>query len=98
MKEDKFDMLKDFELWEGHTRVPYSLDSDRYPKLGQWVFRQRRAYRNEQRLKRGEKVPSGAKRISEKRIARLEEIGFEWKVRGVPIPKVDPSEFEGMII
>ena len=39
-----------------------------------------------------------ASRISDKHIARLEEIGFEWNVRGVPIPKVDPSEFEGMII
>ena len=38
------------------------------------------------------------RRISEEHIARLEEIGFEWNVQGVPIPKVDPSEFEGMII
>ena len=90
-------MLKDFELWEGHTRVLWSLDSDRYPKLGQWVKRQRGAYRNEQRIAKGEK-PSSNNRMSKEHIAALESIGFEWEVQGKPIPKIDPAEFEGMII
>ena len=95
--EEKFAMLKDFELWEGNTRVPESLDSDRYPKLGLWVARQRNAYRNEKRIAKGEKVATTS-RITKEHIARLESLGFEWEVRGKPIPKIDPSQFEGMII
>ena len=95
--EESFTMLKDFELWKGHTRVPCSVDSDRYPKLGRWVARQRDAYRNEKRLAKGDKgVHPG--RITKGHIARLESLGFEWEVQGKPIPKIDPSEFEGMII
>ena len=95
--QEKFAMLKDFELWEGHTRVPQTLDTDRYPKLGTWVARQRCAYRNEQRIAKGCAVGNKS-RISKAHIAALEAIGFEWEVRGKPIPKIDPSEFEGMII
>ena len=97
--QEKFAMLKEFELWEGHTRVPRSLDTDRHPKLGKWVDRQRCAYRNEQCLLKGQQsLGRGRSRISGAQIAQLEELGFEWEVRGKPIPKVDLSQFEGMII
>ena len=90
-------MLKDFEQWEGHTRVPYSLDSDRYPKLGLWVRTQREAYRNMRRIAKGTK-PRTHVRMTKEHIMILESIGFEWEVLGKPIPKIDPAEFEGMII
>ena len=95
--QDYFSMLKEFEQWEGHTRVPFSLDTDHYPRLGRWVRRQRAAYRVEQCIAKGEKTTS-VNRISKAHIAQLEELGFEWKVQGKPIPKIDPSEFEGLIV
>ena len=95
--QENFAMLKDFEQWEGHTRVPVSLDSDRYPKLGMWVARQRNAYRNMRRIAKGEQ-PSSNHRMTKEHIVILESIGFEWEVLGKPIPKIDPSEFEGMIV
>ena len=73
------------------------MDSDRYPNLGEWVRRQRQAYRNEQWIAKGWIVLDN-NRIGKDHIAALEAIGCEWEVRGKPIPKIDPSEFEGMII
>ena len=78
---DKLEMLKDFIQMEGHTRVPKSLDNDRFPKLGQWVVRQRNAYRNEQLVAIGQHVATKCARISHDRIARLEKLGFNWDVR-----------------
>ena len=73
------------------------MDSDRYPKLGKWVRRQRQAYRNEQWIARGCIVLDN-NRIGKDHVVALEGVGFEWEVRGKPILKIDPSEFEGMII
>jgi len=60
-----FECLKDFKKQYGHVRVPKS--SKTYPQLASWVSWQRVSY-----LK-GE--------LSQERIARLEALGFEWKLR-----------------
>ena len=57
--------------------MPCTLDTPKYPKLGGWVARQRKAYRCEKRRENGEIVP-GPHKVSQVRIARLEAAGFEW--------------------
>ena len=74
--EEKFALLKEFELWEGHTRVACDFDTDKYP--------------NEQRFAKGEKLRARHRihRIGKEHIARLEELGF-WsgKLVGNRFPK-----------
>lgn len=75
--EKKYDILKLYVEEHGNARVPSTLNTEKYPKLGPWVARQRKAYRCEKRREDGEIVPSPYK-ISQVRIARLEQLGFKW--------------------
>lgn len=72
-----FAALQRFAAEFGHARVPVSMDSKEYPKLGNWVHVQRRAYRLEHLRKAG--LPwKGNNRINPEQIELLESVGFEW--------------------
>eukprot|EP00873_Tetraselmis_striata_P026272 jgi/Tetstr1/446536/TSEL_034061.t1 len=60
-----YEQLAAFKKQEGHCRVPNRYATN--PKLGRWVMTQRAA------KKKGE--------LSEERVALLEELGFEWRLR-----------------
>jgi helicase associated protein len=60
--EESFAKLQNYQKREGHCKVPVDWSED--PKLGSWVFVQRRAKR------RG--------KLGEERTRRLESIDFEW--------------------
>ena len=76
-----FEHLKDFIEEFGHANVKLGTDSDKYPRLGNWVLHQRQAYHNE--VKRAEGLPLGRNpdRISAQRIAKLNAVGFPWGKR-----------------
>jgi hypothetical protein len=76
--QHKFELLCAFQRKSGHCRVPqsYTVDSVR---LGLWVKHQRHFYQN---YKRGMKRKGTS--ITEERIAQLNSIGFEWKLRAPP--------------
>ena len=63
--EEAFDALKEYKNNHGNCNVPGGYVADNL-KLGQWVYVQRRGYRKE--------------RLSDDRIKRLEDIGFEWNI------------------
>ena len=105
--EERFEALKQFVQHHGHARVSRSFIDD--PALANWVDKQRQAYRAEQERKVGIR-PRCTNRISKKRIAQLEAIGFEWKpltfVPGGPgvgnvtdgaIPTREPTSANGAI-
>ena len=73
----KFELLKKFVREYKHARVPTKLDTDEYPKLGQWVSVQRTAKRLEDKRKAGEHV-KGKNRISDEQVALLQSTGFLW--------------------
>ena len=66
--EEKFAELVEFKAAHGHTDVPKSWENQ---QLFWWVSVQRREYR---KLKEG-KITG----ITEERIQRLEDLGFEWR-------------------
>eukprot|EP00750_Incisomonas_marina_P006585 INCI14674.1.p1 GENE.INCI14674.1~~INCI14674.1.p1 ORF type:complete len:706 (-),score=158.07 INCI14674.1:334-2328(-) len=70
-------LLRSFVRENGHARVPTTLDTPDYPKLGQWVSYSRRAYRNEL-LRASGHAPGSTARITPERIARLNQLGFVW--------------------
>ena len=57
----------------GHCQVPRDWPAD--PKLARWVNTQRR---NKKRLDAGHPHP----RITAERVAKLDELGFEWSPGG----------------
>ena len=61
--EEMFNALNEYKKIHGNCNVPK--DYREYKKLGTWVGRQRTNYQNS--------------KLSEDRIERLEEIGFEWE-------------------
>eukprot|EP00873_Tetraselmis_striata_P046252 jgi/Tetstr1/466516/TSEL_011023.t1 len=63
--QDMYAQLVAQQRQEGHCRVPRRSATN--PKLGRWVMTQRAA------KKKGE--------LSEERVALLEELGFEWRLR-----------------
>ena len=80
--EKKFALLQKYKERHGHTQVPKAVNSEEFPQLGHWVQRQRSAYKNEQMLRQGQKLPKkNRRRISEDKIGKLEALGFEWTVR-----------------
>ena len=53
-----------------HCLVPTTLNNSDYPKLGQWVSYNRRAYHNEQLRAQGH-APGSSARIDAERIAKV---------------------------
>ena len=72
-----FASLQRFVKEHGHARVPVSLNTPEYPKLGSWVHVQRRAYRLEKLRKEGRQW-KGNNRINKQQILMLESLGFDW--------------------
>jgi len=73
----KFALLQQYVMEHGNARVPRSLDTPQYPKLGNWVSHQRQAYRN-QKLRAAGREPRQTQVISSAQIAKMESLGFEW--------------------
>ncbi len=75
---NKFALLEKYKAaHNGDTNPPRGLNDTEYPGLGIWVDRQRKAYNNEVRRRKGEKV-TGNERISAEQIERLQALGFQW--------------------
>ena len=66
------DMLR-FRAGRGHCRVPKQHPADQ--RLSHWVYEQRK---NHKGLRTGSK--RGRRGLTDERIQRLEEVGFEWSV------------------
>lgn len=89
---EKFDELKQFQLENGHTRVPQlpkskggeSEADTALRALAKWVDYQRQCY---WKIKKGQKAA-----LTSDRIAQLESIGFEWRIR-VKLPVQGDEEF-----
>jgi len=87
--EDRFAELEYFKKGNGHCRVP-----TRWPGLGRWVADIRILYRSLQTVSEEERyrvldLPGGAvNTLTHERIARLNELGFEWN----PAPPMVPWE------
>ena len=77
--EHRFEELKAFKSKHGDCLVPTTA-KEPYKKLGKWVTDQRTAYSKYVKEKEAGK-PSLFSSIMEKRIVRLEEIGFVWSVK-----------------
>ena len=75
--EERFRSLLRFVEQHGHARVPKGKGKDR--PLGEWVSKQRKAYRAE-RVRLAGGSPTCTYRISADQVARLEGIGFEWEI------------------
>ena len=73
--EANFERLLEFVEQKRHALVPKRYPPD--PTLGQWVAKQRTAFKAEQARLRGDK-PKCTNRISQNQIARLDEVGFVW--------------------
>lgn len=69
---EKFTKLLKYREKHGDCNVPVRFAED--PSLGHWVFNQRRLFR--------EVKPDGRSKLPTNRINKLEEIGFQWEVRG----------------
>jgi GNAT superfamily N-acetyltransferase len=63
--EEMFGALLDYCQKHGDCNVPYEWTSN--PKLGKWVVNQRQV--------------KNTRRLSEERIRRLNEIGFQWRIK-----------------
>ena len=78
--ESKFDHLQQYKQQYGDCRVPVQFETEDGTKLGTWVQRQRTEYRK--------RAKGQSSSMTEERIAKLEEIGFEWELpRGRPKQK-----------
>ena len=73
--QNNYELLCEFQREHGHCRVPQRL-TYKSVTLGRWVKDQRNFYKKHMEGQRGH----GAS-ITEERIAQLNEIGFEWKVK-----------------
>ena len=76
--QHKFQLLCAFQREHGHCRVPQKLAVCSV-NLGTWVNTQRQFYKN----RTVGKTDKGA-RITDERIAQLNEIGFEWTISDGP--------------
>jgi hypothetical protein len=75
--DKRFEELKAFQREHGHCRVPGVNDKDSATyKLASWVSKQRQRYKLLQQGKKGFV-------LTEERIQKLNEIGFEWSVTKV---------------
>lgn len=92
---EKFEELKQFQASNGHTRVPQlpkakgdeSEANTILRALAKWVDYQRQCY---WKKKKGQKAA-----LTDDRIALLEGIGFEWRIR-VKVPIPGEEAFGGM--
>lgn len=91
--ENNWAVLRDFVMENGHARVPQRLDSEKYPKLGRWVSRQREAYRN-MKLRNQGATPKGTQKITPWQIRRLESLGIDWVVPRVKKAKPNPLDVQ----
>ena len=64
--EDKLALFKAYVEKHKNALVPAKFDTEAFPKLGKWVLRQRKSYRNG--------------KLSEDLIAKLKAAGFAWSV------------------
>jgi len=69
----KFELLREYQLDNGHTRVPQRFATNNGCKLGRWVADQRRSYKN---LMNGKCYKAS---ITQERIDKLNSIAFEWR-------------------
>eukprot|EP00527_Entomoneis_sp_CCMP2396_P002421 CAMPEP_0198150568 /NCGR_PEP_ID=MMETSP1443-20131203/51453_1 /TAXON_ID=186043 /ORGANISM="Entomoneis sp., Strain CCMP2396" /LENGTH=347 /DNA_ID=CAMNT_0043815913 /DNA_START=1 /DNA_END=1041 /DNA_ORIENTATION=- len=74
--DSMYQLLKDYNIENKHV-CPCSKETYRDQNLGAWVNRQRSSYRNRQK---GESPESSIK-MSDERMALLNEIGFLWEIR-----------------
>jgi len=81
--ENRYNQLLKFKVINGHCRVPKSSGDN--PQLGQWV-KQMRKYHGWK--EDGKPYPST---FTEERIARLNELGFEWRLKDTPMKSVTPK-------
>jgi hypothetical protein len=81
--EAMYERLKEYKAAKGNARVPRTYKEDK--SLGAWVRRQRREYK---------KQKSGSKGyITDDRIAKLNELGFDWDLsHGAAAARADASE------
>lgn len=92
---EKFEELKQFQVNNGHTRVPQlpkakadESETDKFLRaLAKWVDYQRQCF---WKNKKGQKTA-----LTDDRIALLESIGFEWRIR-VKLPIQGDDTFGGM--
>eukprot|EP00986_Skeletonema_menzelii_P015422 scaffold11724_cov148-Skeletonema_menzelii.AAC.7 len=92
---EKFEELKQFQVNNGHTRVPQlpkakadESEADTVLRaLAKWVDYQRQCY---WKKKKGQKAA-----LTDDRIALLESIGFEWRIR-VKLPIQGDEAYGGM--
>jgi len=75
--ENRYNQLLKFKVINGHCRVPIS--SVENPQLGQWV-KQMRKYHGWK--EDGKPYPTT---FTDERIARLNELGFEWRLKDTPM-------------
>jgi len=75
--EHSFNLLLKYRKETGSTRVPHHYEADY--RLGSWVAEQREDY-----MSLIEGKPS---KITDKKVRRLEAIGFEWDTRQGDVPK-----------
>ena len=70
--------LQSYVAQHGHARVPYHYPVN--PRLGRWVTRQRKLYRNLQEMTPQQLANQRSSSVlSEERIAALQEIGFQFQ-------------------
>mmetsp|Transcript_5939 Transcript_5939/g.14751 ORF Transcript_5939/g.14751 Transcript_5939/m.14751 type:complete len:643 (+) Transcript_5939:420-2348(+) len=81
--ENRYNQLLKFKVINGHCRVPKSSGDN--PQLGQWV-KQMRKYHGWK--EDGKPYPST---FTEERIARLNELGFEWRLKDTPMKSATPK-------
>jgi hypothetical protein len=80
---ERFDELKAYKEQHGNCNVPGRCKT--HPQLGRWVETQRKQYHRYMQAKEQGKTQSYNFAIGmdeEDRISKLNEIGFEWSVRG----------------
>mmetsp|Transcript_19905 Transcript_19905/g.22246 ORF Transcript_19905/g.22246 Transcript_19905/m.22246 type:complete len:715 (-) Transcript_19905:17-2161(-) len=75
--ENRYNQLLKFKVIQGHCRVPKSSGDN--PQLGQWV-KQMRKYHG---WKEDEKPYPTT--FTDERISRLNELGFEWRLKDTPL-------------
>ena len=75
--ENRYNQLLKFKVVNGHCRVPKSSGDN--PQLGQWVKQMRKYHGWKQD---GKPYPTT---FTEERISRLNELGFEWRLKDTPM-------------
>ena len=69
-----YELLKEYKTKHGHTQVPLAfVNEESGESLGAWANHQRRCY---SRMKAG----SSSESLTQVRIDKLNELGFEWTV------------------